>query len=52
MSAQTRLHAANAFVHYVNASPTPFHAVAVAAERLENSGFRKVIFSHVTPSSP
>jgi aspartyl aminopeptidase len=35
--------AAHAFLEFVNASPTPFHAVHVAARRLEKSGFRKVI---------
>lgn len=35
--------AAHAFLDFVNASPTPFHAVHVAARRLEKSGFRKVM---------
>lgn len=35
--------AAHAFLDFVNASPTPFHAVHVAARRLEKSGFCKVI---------
>ncbi|KAF8575731.1 aspartyl aminopeptidase [Ramaria rubella] len=34
--------AAHAFLEFVNASPTPFHAVSVAARRLEKSGFRKL----------
>jgi aspartyl aminopeptidase len=35
--------AAHAFLDFVNASPTPFHAVSVAARRLEKSGFCKVL---------
>lgn len=35
--------AAARFVSFVNASPTPFHAVYNAAIRLEKAGFRKVI---------
>ena len=34
--------AATRFLQFVNASPTPFHAVHNAAVRLEKSGFRKV----------
>jgi aspartyl aminopeptidase len=34
--------AATRFLQFVNASPTPFHAVHNAALRLENAGFRKV----------
>ncbi|KAI0069151.1 aspartyl aminopeptidase [Artomyces pyxidatus] len=34
--------AATRFLHFVNASPTPFHAVYNAALRLEKAGFRKV----------
>jgi len=34
--------AAHAFLEFVNASPTPFHAVSVAAGRLEKSGFSKL----------
>ncbi|KAF8492108.1 aspartyl aminopeptidase [Gautieria morchelliformis] len=34
--------AAHAFLDFVNASPTPFHAVHVAARRLEKSGFHKL----------
>jgi hypothetical protein len=34
--------AATRFVQFVNASPTPFHAVHNAALRLEKAGFRKV----------
>ncbi|KZV69191.1 aspartyl aminopeptidase [Peniophora sp. CONT] len=34
--------AATRFLHFVNASPTPFHAVHNAALRLEKAGFRKV----------
>jgi aspartyl aminopeptidase len=34
--------AATRFLKFVNASPTPFHAVHNAAVRLENAGFQKV----------
>jgi aspartyl aminopeptidase len=34
--------AAKRFVTFVNASPTPFHAIQNAAARLEAAGFRKV----------
>jgi hypothetical protein len=34
--------AATRFLSFVNASPTPFHAVHNAALRLEKAGFRKV----------
>ncbi|KIJ37467.1 hypothetical protein M422DRAFT_781810 [Sphaerobolus stellatus SS14] len=42
MPPQAKPAAAHAFLDFVNASPTPFHAVAVAAGRLEKSGFRKL----------
>jgi aspartyl aminopeptidase len=38
---------ANRFLAFVNASPTPFHAVANAAVLLENAGFRKVSSWHL-----
>ena len=34
--------AASRFIKFVNASPTPFHAINNAALRLESAGFRKV----------
>ncbi|KAI0082586.1 aspartyl aminopeptidase [Panus rudis PR-1116 ss-1] len=34
--------AAQRFLNFVNASPTPFHAVRCAAERLESAGFKKI----------
>jgi aspartyl aminopeptidase len=34
--------AAVRFLKFVNASPTPFHAVQNAALRLEKAGFQKV----------
>ncbi|KAG8893839.1 hypothetical protein FRB99_001674, partial [Tulasnella sp. 403] len=34
--------AAKAFLNFVNASPTPFHAVQSASQLLEKAGFRKV----------
>lgn len=34
--------AATKLISFVNASPTPFHAVRTAATRLEQAGFRKV----------
>jgi hypothetical protein len=41
--------AATRFLQFVNASPTPFHAVHNAALRLEKAGFRKVGHPHHTP---
>lgn len=35
--------AATRFLKFVNASPTPFHAVHNAAQRLEGAGFEKVV---------
>ena len=35
--------AATRFLDYVNASPTPFHAVQNASVRLEKAGFLKVL---------
>ena len=35
--------AATRFIKFVNASPTPFHAVHNAALRLEKAGFQKVV---------
>ena len=34
--------AANKFVQFVNASPTPFHAVQVASSELDKAGFTKL----------
>ncbi|EIN10728.1 aspartyl aminopeptidase [Punctularia strigosozonata HHB-11173 SS5] len=34
--------AATKFLSFVNASPTPFHAIHNASVRLENAGFRKI----------
>ena len=34
--------AATRFIKFVNASPTPFHAVQNASVRLEKAGFLKV----------
>ncbi|KAI0347394.1 aspartyl aminopeptidase [Trametopsis cervina] len=34
--------AATKLIDFINASPTPFHAVHTAAQRLEKAGFRKV----------
>lgn len=36
------MQAAQGFLDFVNASPSPFHAVATAAKRLERCGFQKV----------
>lgn len=33
-----------AFIDFVNASPTPFHAVAVGARKLEAAGFVRLPF--------
>ncbi len=35
--------AASRLLRFINASPTPFHAVYNATIRLENAGFQKVI---------
>ena len=35
--------AATRFLNFVNASPTPFHAVQNASVRLEKAGFLKVL---------
>jgi hypothetical protein len=40
--AATTPEAAARFLQFVNASPTPFHAVHNAALRLESTGFKKV----------
>ena len=40
--------AAARFLQYVNASPTPFHAVHNAALRLESAGFKKVAIAYCT----
>lgn len=42
MLPQARPEAAARLISFVNASPTPFHAVRSAALRLEKAGFRKV----------
>lgn len=42
--------AASRFVQFVNASPTPFHAVQNAILRLEKAGFRKVGFPCILSS--
>lgn len=34
--------AAHRLLDFVNASPTPFHAIRVASAKLEKAGFRKV----------
>lgn len=39
---QSSSEAARRFIAFVNASPTPFHAVHNASVRLEASGFKKV----------
>ncbi|KZT12797.1 aspartyl aminopeptidase [Laetiporus sulphureus 93-53] len=42
MMLQSGTEAASRLLNFVNASPTPFHAVQAAALRLEKAGFRKV----------
>lgn len=37
--------AATRFLKFVNASPTPFHAVHNASVRLEKAGFHKVLLA-------
>ncbi|KAF2022159.1 peptidase M18, aminopeptidase I [Aaosphaeria arxii CBS 175.79] len=42
MSVKPSLESAEDFLSFVNASPTPFHAVKSAKERLENAGFKYI----------
>ncbi|KAF2738404.1 peptidase M18, aminopeptidase I [Polyplosphaeria fusca] len=42
MAAKPSLQAADDFLSFVNASPTPFHAVKSAKERLEKAGFTQI----------
>ncbi|KZM19867.1 aminopeptidase [Ascochyta rabiei] len=42
MAAKPSLQAAEDFLSFVNASPTPFHAVRSAKERLEKAGFKQI----------
>ncbi|KAF2110411.1 peptidase M18 [Lophiotrema nucula] len=42
MASKPSLAAANDFLSFVNASPTPFHAVKSAKERLEKAGFTQI----------
>ena len=42
MMTQAGPEAAHKLLDFVNASPTPFHAVRAAAARLEKAGFQKV----------
>ncbi|KAJ8115613.1 hypothetical protein OPT61_g2780 [Boeremia exigua] len=42
MAAKPSLQAAEDFLSFVNASPTPFHAVKSAKERLEKAGFKQI----------
>ena len=37
---------------YVDASPSPFHACAEAAARLEAGGFRRLLETDAWPSEP
>lgn len=43
MSTSTQYAAAQRFIKFVNASPTPYHAVRNAAARLEKAGFSKLL---------
>ena len=43
MMLPTNSEAATRFLNFVNASPTPFHAVQNASVRLEKAGFLKVL---------
>ena len=42
MMQQTGPEAAHKLLDFVNASPTPYHAVRAASARLEKAGFQKV----------
>ena len=44
--------AAKRFLIFINASPTPFHAIQNAAARLEAAGFRKVCLSLLRCNQP
>ena len=37
---------------YVDASPSPFHACAQAAHRLEAAGFRRLLETDAWPAAP
>lgn len=50
--ASTTSKAAQGFLDFVNASPTPFHAVANAAKRLEDVGFVRPPSPPFPPSFP
>ena len=43
MSGPPQFAAAQRFIKFVNASPTPYHAVRNAALRLEKAGFTKLL---------
>lgn len=43
MSTSSQYAAAQRFIKFVNASPTPYHAVRNAAVRLEKAGFSKLL---------
>ena len=45
MAASSQYAAAQRFIKFVNASPTPYHAVKNAARRLEEAGFSKLLES-------
>lgn len=42
MASKASLERAEDFVSFLNASPTPYHAVASAKQRLEKAGFKQI----------
>ena len=43
--------AANEFISFVNASPTPFHAVKAVKEKLAKAGFHEIKVSYAMNDS-
>ncbi|KAK4904703.1 hypothetical protein LTR28_000900 [Elasticomyces elasticus] len=53
MPNRASLKPAEQFLEFVNASPTPFHAVHEAKQRLEKAGFKKIrVYNTLVPDNP